>query len=78
MPELRDFYNEGLGWICRRCEAELAAVEEPDSVSRLMTEGEAESKQPQISTTALAKWFDAAQTRLICPRCGITESIETY
>jgi hypothetical protein len=76
--ELRDFYNDGFGWICRRCEQELAAGENQDDVSRLMTEGEAENKQPKLSTNALAKWFDAAQTKLICPRCGLTESVETY
>ena len=74
--ELRDFYNDGFGWICRRCEQELAAMEETNEVSRLMTEGEAESKQPQMSNRALAKWADAAQTILECPRCGISEIVD--
>lgn len=78
--ELKDFYNAGFGWICRRCERELkeenasAAVEK----SRLMNEGEAESKQSRFSNPAMAKWADKAQTTLLCPRCGITELVDKY
>ena len=77
MPELKDFYNDGFGWICRRCEPELKLDDVHLQESRLMSEGEAESKQPEMSTSALAKWFDAAQTRLVCPRCGITENVDS-
>ncbi len=72
MFELDDFYNDGFGWICKRCERELKE-QENSSQSRLMSEGEAESKQLRLSSLALAKWFDQAQRTLICPRCGITE-----
>jgi len=75
MIELNDFYNEGFGWICRHCEREL--IEQDNSSkekqSRLMREGESESKQPKLSSLALAKWADVAQRTLTCPRCGITE-----
>ena len=75
--ELNDFYNAGFGWICRHCERELNVLEKNSSNhSRLMREGEAESKQPRFSNQALAKWTDAAQRVLICPRCGITEPVE--
>jgi rubrerythrin len=74
--KLNDFYNDGFGWICRRCERELSPAEDPDSVSRLMTEGEAESKHPKMANRALAKWADAGQTMLECPRCGITEALD--
>ena len=75
MTELNDFYNDGFGWSCRHCEQELKAASglEP---SRLLLEGEAESKNPQLSSKALAKWADAEQRTLLCPRCGITESVE--
>jgi hypothetical protein len=77
MIELNDFYNEGFGWVCRHCERDLMATAVPEhSHSRLMREGEAESKQPTLSNSALAKWADPAQRILICPRCGITESAE--
>ena len=76
MRELNDFYNDGFGWICRQCERELQRDDESDGKSRLIAEGEAESKQPEMSTAALAKWADAAQTVLVCPRCGITETID--
>ncbi len=74
MIELNDFYNEGFGWMCRQCEREL---ERPlhDGHSRLLKEGEAESKRPELSSQALAKWADPAQTVLICPRCGISEPV---
>ena len=73
--ELNDFYNAGFGWICRACERELKQQfkTENQSVSRLMREGEAESKQPKMSNQALAKWADPSQRTLMCPRCGITE-----
>lgn len=75
MIELNDFYNDGFGWICRHCARELsgAPTEEP---SRLLREGEAESKQPRFSNRALAKWADPAHIVLVCPRCGISESTD--
>lgn len=78
--ELNDFYNKGFGWICRHCERELEQVKssENQANSRLMREGEAESKQPKMSTKALAKWADLAHRTLICPRCGITESADKF
>ncbi len=78
--ELSDFYNEGFGWICKHCERELAdSAEFSDKKhSRLMSEGEAESKFPQFSNPAMAKWADKAQTTLICPRCGITEPADRF
>lgn len=80
MNELKDFYNDGFGWKCKHCERELERRKkdsEPERV-RLMSEGEAESKNPELSTLALAKWADAAQRTLICPRCGITESVDKF
>lgn len=71
--ELNDFYNDGFGWICRHCERELQSSVSDEKTSRLMREGEAESKNPQLSSLALAKWADATQRILVCPRCGITE-----
>lgn len=75
--ELQDFYNAGFGWICRRCERELNEETQSAEIekSRLMSEGEAESKQPRLSNQAMAKWVDQAQTILICPRCAITEYV---
>ncbi|MGI8641246.1 MAG: hypothetical protein ACR2MG_15025 [Pyrinomonadaceae bacterium] len=77
-PELNDFYNDGFGWICKHCERKLNEQNDaPEQKhSRLMREGEAESKQPQLSNQALAKWTDKTQRILICPRCGITELVD--
>jgi len=78
--ELNDFYNEGFGWICKSCERELEKPEEDSDrkTSRLMSEGEAESKQPKLSVLALAKWADVTNQTLMCPRCGITEPVDKF
>ncbi len=79
MNELNDFYNDGFGWICKHCERELESqTPTNENHSRLMSEGEAESKQPRFSSLALAKWADAAQRTLVCPRCGITELADKF
>lgn len=75
--ELNDFYNDGFGWICKHCERDLkTGKEDTQNSSRLMREGEAESKQTKFSSLALAKWADAAQRILMCPRCGLTETVD--
>jgi hypothetical protein len=78
--ELNDFYNDGFGWICKHCERELDGQNQVTNQkhSRLMREGEAESKQPKLSNLALAKWADAAQRTLMCPRCGIIELADKF
>jgi rubrerythrin len=79
MTELNDFYNDGFGWICKACERELKQEKQNEhNHSRLMREGESESKQPKFSNLALAKWADPAQRVLVCPRCGITESTDKF
>lgn len=76
--ELNDFYNEGFGWICKACERELNEDDDGEKPSRLMREGEAESKNPALSNRAMAKWADAAERILTCPRCGITEFADKF
>lgn len=78
--ESNNFYNDGFGWICKHCERELTMQKDNsgEEISRLMTEGEAESKNPTLSNSAMAKWTDAARRTLICPRCGITEPIDKF
>lgn len=75
---LVSFYNRGFGWVCKNCEKNSEAKEasKTDGLSRIMREGEAESKQPRFSNSALAKWTDETRTALICPRCEIVETIE--
>ena len=73
MIELNDFYNDGFGWICRHCKPRPSTQAASTGVSRLMREGEGESKSPEFSTTGLAKWADPAHRILTCPACGISE-----
>ncbi len=70
---MKNFYNAGFGWVCRNCERELKT--ETAERSRLLTEGEAESKYPELSNIAMAKWADAEKNRLVCPRCETTETV---
>lgn len=78
MIALNDFYNDGMGWICRHCESELSSGDPAPAQthSRMFREGEAESKAPQLATRALARWLDPERRTLVCPRCGITEPVE--
>lgn len=78
--ELNDFYNAGFGWICKPCERELKAQKDDleKEISRLMHEGEAESKKPEFSNLALAKWADVTSRTLMCPRCGIVEAVDKF
>lgn len=73
-----NFRNDGFGWKCKNCEAELEMQKKEfgKDISRLLREGEAESKSPKFSTPALAKWANAEQNTLICPRCENTEQIK--
>lgn len=73
MDELNDFFNDGFGWKCRHCTNELSAEKKEEDISRLLIEGEAESKNVSLSEPAMAKWADPARRYLICPRCGIRE-----
>ena len=75
MSELKHFYNQGFGWICKSCEREIETHKETAEHSRLLREGEAESKTPHFSTSALAKWADENRKILMCPRCEIIEAI---
>lgn len=67
------FRNDGFGWICGSCEEKSPPSTSGGSRSRLMREGEAESKNPTLSSEAIAKWADRENKILTCPRCGTTE-----
>lgn len=76
MFEIDEFYNDGFGWICKRCETDRKAENEAanQKLPRVWREGEAENKQTKFAAP-VAKWLDAAKTQLICPRCGIAEVV---
>ena len=75
---MNDFHNRGTGWTCKRCERELERSIAGTRASRLLREGEAESKTPELSNLALAKWTDETRQALICPRCGVTELVDKF
>lgn len=75
--EIEHFINPGYGWLCKRCLSEMETrASQAVGRARFFTEGEAEDKEPKLSTFALARWRDAARTTLFCPRCGIEEMVD--
>jgi hypothetical protein len=82
MPER--FINDGRGWECKRCRAEDASAIEGDAregepsthtLARFFREGEAEEREPRLSSASLARWKDASRRALVCPRCGAEEEL---
>lgn len=75
--EIEHFTNPGYGWMCKHClaEDETGALE-GGGRARFFTEGEAETKEPALSTPALARWRDATHRTLYCPRCGVEETVD--
>ena len=83
------FIRERFGWVCKGCrDAARAggAYEGEDEVTRAFREGgrarffhegEAEEREPRLSTPSLARWRDAGGRRtLFCPQCGAEEEVE--
>ncbi len=78
MPETNHFVNDGYGWTCKRCsEQETAHISprEPSLLPRFFREGEAEEREPHLSTRALARWKDETRRTLRCTRCGVEEDV---
>lgn len=71
------FINFSYGWLCKSCHAkeDEAGTSKGTKLARFFREGEAESKEPQLSTESLARWRDAGRRTLFCPRCGAEETI---
>jgi hypothetical protein len=45
------------------------------ALPRFFREGEAEERELRLSVDALARWKDYARRTLVCPRCGVEETI---
>ena len=77
MSETLHFINDGYGWACKRCRAAGdAPAPPPDSpLPRFFREGEAEDREPRLSSPTLARWKDDAHRTLVCPRCGVEEAL---
>jgi hypothetical protein len=74
--EVDHFINLGYGWVCKHCSADdLARNDAGAGRGRFFAEGEAEDKEPALSTPALARWANATRQALVCPRCGVEETI---
>lgn len=79
MNETEHFINDRLGWTCKRCSREQEAQQEHDApggeLPRFFREGEAEEREPRLSSMGLARWKDETQEVLVCPGCGVEERI---
>lgn len=77
MSETLHFINDGFGWACKRCrEAQaLSAPADDAPLPRFFREGEAEDREPRLSSPVLARWADDSRRTLACPRCGVEEQI---
>jgi hypothetical protein len=75
--ETEHFVNDGYGWECQRCRESVggAAPLGDTTLARFFREGEAEEREPRLSSAALARWKDATRRTLLCARCGIEEDI---
>jgi hypothetical protein len=77
MPETLHFINDGYGWACKRCRDEFHARAQPNAtpLARFFREGEAEEREPRLSSPPLARWTDHTRRALTCPRCGALEEL---
>jgi rubrerythrin len=75
---MEHFINNGYGWTCRHCHAEetARATETSGARARFFSEGEAEEREPKLSSHALARWRDESRRELVCPTCGAVEKTE--
>ncbi|HJR08724.1 MAG TPA: hypothetical protein VJ842_15800 [Pyrinomonadaceae bacterium] len=77
---MQHFVNKGYGWTCRHCtDAETTTttrVSERNARARFFSEGEAEEREPKLSSAPRARWRNESRQELICPKCGVVEKAE--
>jgi rubredoxin len=71
------FFDLGYGWLCKHCSAaDSERAHQPrESPSGLFSQSEPEKKEANKPGLPLATWTNASRRALICPRCGIEETI---
>ncbi|MDX6269853.1 MAG: hypothetical protein QOD28_1076 [Acidobacteriota bacterium] len=77
---MEHFVNNGYGWTCRHCQTEETTeprAPHTGTRGRFFSEGEAEEREPRLSTAARARWRDDTRRVLLCPRCGVEERVKT-
>ena len=79
MPETRHFINDGYGWACKRCRASGGGrgPAADTRLARFFREGEAEDRDPRLSSPTLARWKDTTRRTLVCPRYGAEEDVSS-
>ncbi len=86
MAETEHFIREPFGWVCKHCreatryerDDENKRASQTEGRARFFREGEAEEREPHLSTRALARWRNAGEQRILfCPNCGAEEADST-
>jgi ribosomal protein L37AE/L43A len=76
LNQTNHFFDLGYGWLCKHCSAaDAEATHQPEHHASFFSHDDSEKKQAQQSGLALATWTDTSRHALICPRCGIAETI---
>jgi hypothetical protein len=77
MNQTNHFFNLGYGWLCKHCSAaDCERTAQPaQSRSGFFSHGEPDKKEASAAGLPLATWTDASRHALMCPRCGIGETI---
>jgi hypothetical protein len=80
MNQTNHFFDVGYGWLCKHCSAaDTEAKHQPrEAQAGFFGNAEPDQKQsnPPAPALALATWTDPSHHSLVCPRCGIKESIK--
>jgi hypothetical protein len=73
LNQTNHFFDLGYGWLCKHCSA--ADAEATQHRSSFFSSPDSEKRESRPLGLALATWTDNSRHALVCPRCGIAETI---
>jgi hypothetical protein len=77
LNQTNHFFDLGYGWLCKHCSAaDTEANHQPQTArGSVFNNAEPEKQAAKPPGLALATWTDPSRQGLVCPRCGIRETI---
>jgi hypothetical protein len=70
------FFDLGYGWLCKHCSAtDTEAKQQPQRAQAGFFNTEPDEQEAKPPGLALATWTDPSRHSLVCPCCGIQETI---